>query len=282
MRRMLINAMTNKNGLIYHDEELFSGVSYEKLDDETICAWIVQDGKIEMPYLSRYFDDRSDLLHVDLTASMSDYEIPCYEEKPFSGVAYSFDGNYCEREALLIDGEVISDTWWSNDGVLLRYEQHAAGYCEIYEWYGEGVINCCTITTSNSFNGYLKFLLDGRLSGVGSRRGFFDAFSNIASKSPIFPVRDLSKFFTLKCAEEIWLVGEDIDDLFVEKMCDSGMLMQTEKIYIVDASITDVGIHLLAKCPALKSFDIREKIEDRQQLLKTALAGIESIQADFN
>lgn len=282
MKRILQSEMTTENGLLYHQGNLFSGVSYERFDDETVRAWLVQDGQVDKPYLSPYFDDSSDLLHVDLSAGMSDYEIPCYDGKPYSGVAYSFEKDYCEREALLIEGDVVSDTWWSKDGILLRYEQHTAGYGEIYEWYRDGAMNRCTITTSNSFFGALTFSQDGHLKGLSSQRGFFGKFSHIASKSPFFPVRDVSALFALQCAEEVWLIGEDIDDFFVGKMCEASMLKQTKNICIMDTSITDSGMTLLAKCPMLKNFDIQEKDVRRRQLLKAALAGMGSIQAKFS
>ncbi|MBR7781264.1 hypothetical protein [Undibacterium luofuense] len=282
MKRILLSEMTNVNGLLYYQGNLFSGVSYERFDDETVRAWLVHDGRLDKPYLSPYFDDRSDLLHVDLSAGMSDYEIPCFDGKPYSGIAYSFEKDYCEREALLIEGDVISDTWWSNDGILLRYEQYTPDYSEIYEWYRDGALKRCSIWRRDSFNGALTYSQDGHLKGIGSRRGFFGEFSRIASKSPAFPVRNVSDLFTLQCAEEVWLVGEDIDDFFVGNMCEAGMLMQTKKICIVDTSITDSGITLLAKCPLLRNFDIQEKDVHRLQLLKAALAGMESIQAKFS
>lgn len=282
MKRILLSEMTSVNGLLYYQGNLFSGVSYERFDDETVRAWLVHDGRLDKPHLSPYFDDRCDLLHVDLSAGMSDYEIPCFDGKPYSGVAYSFEKDYCEREALLIEGEVVSDTWWSKDGTLLLYEQHTAGYGEIYEWYRDGAMNRCTITTSNSFFGALTFSQDGHLKGLSSQRGFFGEFSHIARKSPAFPVRDVSDLFTLQCAEEVWLVGEDIDDFFVGKMYEAGMLMQTKKICIVDTSITESGMTLLAKCPLLRNFDIQEKDVHRLQLLKAALAGMKSIQAKFS
>lgn len=281
MKRILLSEMTNENGLLYHQGSLFSGVSYERFDDETVRAWLVQDGRVDKPYLSPYFDDRSELLHVDLSAGMSDYEIPCYGGKPFSGVAYSFEKEYCDREALLIEGAFISDTVWSKDGTLLRYEQHTAGYGEMYEWYKDGPINYCTITTGNSFYGYLKFAHNGYLTGVCGRRGFFGAFNHIASKSPVFPVRDVSMLFTLKCAEEVKLVGEDIDDLFIRNMCESGMLIQTERICIGDTSLTDSGVVPLLKCPALRSLDIREKDKHKRELWKATLAENKSIQVNF-
>lgn len=143
-------------------------------------------------------------------------------------------------------------------------------------------MNRCTITTSNSFFGALTFSQDGHLKGLSSQRGFFGKFSHIASKSPFFPVRDESALFTLKCAEEVWLAGEDIDDFFVGNMCEAGMLMLTKKICIVDTSITESGMMLLAKCSLLRNFDIQEKDVYRLQLLKAALAGMESIQAKFS
>ena len=281
MKRIIKGALFNINGLLFYEDRLFSGIAYELLDEQVVRPLLVKNGVVEGPHFSPHVDDREGLAHVDLSEALSDYCLPEYQGQAFTGIAYSFLGDYCAREVRLENGDPVLDTWWDKDGTLIGYERYVSGLGEVYEWYRSGVLKSCRINTSDSYSGYLTFTEDGRLQRLGSRRGFLLNLPEISGKTPYFPFSALPQVLASKGALDISLLGTDVNDTLIESMHAAGLFADTASIELIGTEITSAGLAVLQQCAMLKKIVFQKVSDEREQLLRAVIGDNPALRVEF-
>jgi hypothetical protein len=281
MKRIIKGALFNINGSLYYEDRLFSGIAYELQDEQIVQPFLVKNGVIGAPHLSPHVDDRADLAHVDLSEVLSDYELPEYQGAPFTGVAYAFLGDYCNREVRLDEGNPVLDTWWDRDGTLIGYERNVSSFGEIYAWYPSGALKSFEISTNSSYTGYVTLSENGQLEKIGSRKGFISSLGAIAASSPYFPVSDFAQVLAYRAAAEVSILGGDFNDEVIGKMFAAGMFAETQTIELIDTALTAASLPALQGCSQLKKIVIRKMDDGRKQALAAVAAANPRVQVEF-
>ncbi|WDD90228.1 hypothetical protein Bsp3421_000048 (plasmid) [Burkholderia sp. FERM BP-3421] len=264
MKRISSDVIQKTGTLFFYEGAPFSGVLYEKRENENILPWVVESGEIKERYISPYFDIQDDVPHIELTDDASEVGRLMHDGGLFSGVAYSFDNGFCCEEYFFLNGEAIVDICWGGRGDLISYERVRGDITETYEWHDNGRIKSYKANTADSFFGFLKFSADGLLEGVGGYRGFVGKLHELLDDAKSLQIGIGNNLFSSACSSELKLIGADIGDDFLDGMIKSGALSSVETLLIVDTSVTHDGIFAVCSEARIKKISIKEDDEGRR------------------
>ncbi|MEW2374468.1 hypothetical protein ACFUJV_35915 [Streptomyces olivaceus] len=245
--------MERKDGRYFLSGKRFSGIAFEIGQDQRVRAIELVDGVEVGSYrpICASPDDGFD--QVDLTGMLSDYEVPLYQGRPFSGIGYEFDDGACTREVFLRNGIVYSEAWWTEAGRMVYFDVPNDEFGEVYEWYSSGGLKSVDITTNLEFYGGVRFSEGGRLVFLSACNGFLEAIPRIARKARFFPVATVRDVEKLEISDDLTLFGGDVGDDFFGYLSDCGMLRDVAVLKLVN-----VGVKLLslADLPNLRELHV--------------------------
>ncbi|WP_211468259.1 hypothetical protein [Collimonas silvisoli] len=253
MNRVLLSAMETKEGKYIYQNKLFSGIGFSIDVEEKVSAYEMNKGIILDPYYSICAPDNNEYMQVDLTGQLSDYVLPQYLGQTFSGIGYEFTEDICDREVFLKNGVAYWEAHWHKNGNMLYFDVPNEFFEEIYEWYPSGAIKKIKISASNKFSGALDFTEDGRLRFLSSRDGLFQNLSYISTQAKFFHFEKISDIGKLQTVEEFSLLGNDIDDNFLDFMLDSKMFENTFVLKLINTNVESLNVN---KLPLLRELHI--------------------------
>lgn len=258
MKRMLLDAMDQRQGLYWFEGAPFSGVGFELHDGGVVRSYEIKNGGIVAPYRSICAKNSEPVLQVDLSDQLSDYETPYFNGEPFNGLAFSFSGMFCDHEAFFENSVERSSAWWNRAGLMIEYSRSNDGIGELYEWHPNGALKYGDISTNSSFAGRIAFSEDGTLKYLRAERGFFNELGNIFSKTKFFPIDSRQAIGKLRGNPDIALSGDDIDDNLIKLLIDYGVLCGTTKLTILGTKIESLNLSLLSPMPSLTELRIED------------------------
>lgn len=278
MMRIRMDAMSKKDGLYLYQGQLFSGVGFAIGDRRAVTSFQIRGGVVVEPYIPGELATSVGLGQRDITGLFSEDENCPYPlehlmqggllehegvDGDFSGVGYEFSGNHCIHETLFNKGLVAYDRWWLTNGLmrsLTIYEeiQHE------YRWDISGALEQVRIRCGELFYGYFAFD-DGKLKSLNLEGDFFSHLSEIAGRTDFFPIKGMQDFGVLKCAPNISLGGNRVDNHLLGLMADSGALSETGELSIYDSTIDIDSVPILVNLRNLKSLSLSLPPDDSQQ-----------------
>ncbi|WP_157655250.1 hypothetical protein [Burkholderia ubonensis] len=240
MNRVVTELMEKERGRYFLLGKPFSGVGFVIERDGRVRAMELVDGAAVGEYHPICASPDLGFEQVDLTGMLSDYELPLYQGRPYSGIGYEFDNGACTREVFLKNGIIYSEVRWNEIGVMTYFDVPNDEFGEVYEWSLSGVLIKVGISTNDEFFGGLRFSDDGRLIFLSACRGFLDNIHRIARKARFFPISTSRDIARLNISEDLTLFGGDIGDAFFRYLDDSGALRN-----VVVLKLANVGIEFL-------------------------------------
>jgi hypothetical protein len=206
MLRILIAAMNEVEGKYWYQGQLFSGVGFFAHGDHVQGRWI-NLGLVEEVYSPIFLEAESVFSQLNLTGSLSDYDLISYENQPFNGIGYEFSDEFCIHEAVVFHGAVHSEAYWNAEGVMLHLSLDNGKFGEIYEWHPNGERKSIDISTNSSFVGHFSFTQEGALRYLNGNRGFLSALGEIHKNSKFFPYDNYESAFKANCEKNMTLSG---------------------------------------------------------------------------
>jgi len=175
------------------------------------------------------------------------------KESSFSGIGYEFDEGYCRREALILKNNVCWDTYWYPDGSFLSWEVPTPFFHrEYYEWYPDQTYETIVIEKKHGdYKGILRFSDTAHLTLFGASRNFLKHFPDVYAQARFFPFAHREGFTMIDWAEEVRLVGEDIDDDFITMMIESPKWCHLRRLDLTDTLVENAPLYMLKGLEAL-------------------------------
>ncbi|WP_244134905.1 hypothetical protein [Burkholderia sp. BCC0322] len=241
MSRVNIELLERKGGRYFLSGKEFSGVAFEIGQEQRVRAIELVDGVEVGGYRPICASPGDGFDQVDLTGMLSDYEVPLYQGRPFSGIGYEFDDGACTREVFLRNGIVYSEARWTEAGGMVYFDVPNDEFGEVYEWYSSGGLKGVDITTNADFYGGMRFSDDGRLVILSACNGFLEAIPRIVRRARFFPVSTVRDFERFEIADDLTLFGGDVGDDFFRYLSDCGMLRD-----VVVLKLANVGVKFLS------------------------------------
>ncbi|MFJ2986225.1 hypothetical protein ACIPF8_00045 [Collimonas sp. NPDC087041] len=259
MNRILFSAMEKREGKYIYKNKIFSGLGFSVDSQEKVSAFVVKEGVILNSYHSICAPDNQEYMQVNLTGQLSDYVLPEYFGKPYSGIGYEFTGDICDREIFLKNGVTYSEVHWDKNGEMMYFDVPNESFGEVYEWYPGGILKTIKISTNDKFSGAINFSEDGKLNYLSSRGGLLENLEYIYNKAKFFPFKKISDIEKLEGSKEVSFFGEDVSSEFLCHIISAGVLANTLALRLVN---TDIKNFNLKKIPLLQKINIdNEKIK---------------------
>ena len=267
MKRMLKKCTEEINGIITYLGVPFSGVLYDELGDGKLDPLLIENGKIKERYISPYVDSSKNAIFIDLSELLSDYQEVLREGPSFTGNGYLFMGGFCRRECFIVDSEIIRDVCWTKTGDAISYlrsDSQCSGrfFSESYAWHENVKLRSFRVSTSDSFCGSIVFSESGKLQRITGTDGLLQNIDEIMYSDSAKTIHQLQRFDAQKCDACLTLKGGDVDDGFVEKILQLGMLSETDCLIIENPRITKHGASLIAKQESIKMVVTKDCSED--------------------
>ncbi|MXN79037.1 hypothetical protein GR157_30465 [Burkholderia sp. 4701] len=255
MNRVVAELMEKREGRYFLLGKPFSGIGFIVESDGKVRAMELVDGIAVGDYYPICASPGLRFDQVDLTGMLSDYELPLYQGRPYSGVGYEFDNGICTREAFLKGGVVYSEARWSEAGVMAYFDVPNDEFGEVYEWNDFGVLIKVGISTNDRFYGGLRFSESGELVFLSACNGFLENVPQISRVARYFPVSTSRDIARLPVSEDLVLFGGDVGDDFFRFLVDSGALKNVAVL-----TLANVGIEFLnvTGIPRLRELHIDE------------------------
>ena len=242
MKRLLIRALEENAGKYWYQDVLYSGVVFAVTPLGVVSSRQVENGRIVGPYRPICALENDQSMQVDLTGQLSDYTLPQYLGKPYSGIGFGFSGDICDREVLLKDGVTYAEAQWTKDGVMLYFDVPNDKFGEVYEWYPNGSLKGIKISTNSKFYGSINFAEDGRLTYLGACRGLLKNLQTISDSARFFPFASMLGLASAKAAETFVLFGDDIDDDFFQRLLEFGALDDVSVLKLNSVNVNRLGL----------------------------------------
>jgi hypothetical protein len=242
MMRVLIKALEKKADKYWYQNSLFFGVGFSISPNGSVSAIEIKDGLIVGPYQPICVEDNFEIMQVDLTGQLSDYSLPQYLGKPYSGIGYEFNENLCDREVFLKNGVTYSEAQWGGNGVMSYFDVPNNKFGEVYEWYSNGTLKGIKISTNTDFFGSFNFTENGELSYLGSCKGLLNNLDVIFNNAKFFPFESVSSLVKFRAAATFVLFGDDINDSFFKYLLESKMLDGTSVLKLNSVNIKNIDL----------------------------------------
>lgn len=269
MNRILFSAMEKKDGKYIYRDNFFSGLGFSIDSEGKVSAFEVREGVVFNSYHSICAPNNEEYMQVDLTGQLSDYVLPQYQGKPYSGIGYEFSDNICDREVFLENGITYSEAHWNENGDLMYFDIPNESFGEICEWYSNGMLKIVKISTKDKFAGAISFAEDGKLNFLSSRGDLLKNLEYISSKAKFFPFKEISDIEKLEITKEFSLFGEDVTSEFLCRIIDAKMLANTTTLRLINTNVKYLN---LKKIPLLRKLYINDesvKIIDFEEFKNT-------------
>lgn len=256
MRRVRLDLLEERSGVLYHQGKLFDGIAYDIKNHQVIANYRVNNGNLEGPAE----DWNSSQIRVPIEALFLVSEDETCEHHPeagaylgdafFDGIAYVFDPStgVLLREQDL--GLGATRSWYPSGQLKSELDrQRPDGTYESETWYESG--RSAGVESLNLGYGYT---LDGRLRRLG-----------IAPECPKSEIDGL----TFKVDSILDLAGPGISDRVVEQFVD---LRRVEHLELHRTAISPAGLARFCDCTGLKFLRTRKNSGFGEADVKALLA----------
>lgn len=263
--RVLLSSLNQIDGKYFYKNDLFSGVYFDVDDEKNVTAFEVIDGVVIKPYQSVCQPDNRRFRQVDITEDMTDYrEFAQFKGQDYSGVGFEFDGEFCIAEVFIVDNSIFWEAQWTKQGIMFDYDVPNPFFLEGYRWYNNGKIKSMTITndrvSGGNFSGSICFSENGDINKLIANNGFLGyTMKMINIQARFFPFKYVSDFKNYSWDENIILIGNDINDEFINMMIESECWNHVKRLTIRNTNVQNAKIFELE---SLKTLSIQTKNED--------------------
>ncbi len=261
--RLIIDALDVHHDQAFYQGQPFEGIAYTLSGDTVSKIESYQNGRSVGPYQDTYFRVPAMLPKLrdeSLTPWHDDYEEPlAYQGKPFSGLAYSFDGNYCYGQSLLTAGESLQSVNWLSDGTLSDYSRMREHFQEYATCYASGQLQHLKLDMTDHFSLELKLTEDQALATLILNGDFFQQTTQVANEYFFFPIKSLEDLSKWPASPRLFLSGDAIDDSVFEQLQANNNFKNIETLCLYQTQITAAEIQKLTQYPQLKKLELIEK-----------------------
>ena len=143
MLRVKRKALIEEEGRLYFDYKPFTGIAYTLSGDEVRDCFYYEEGKKGKPYRGDPLDWPQDAIRKQLDRLDGVEGMPPhrYQGHNYTGVAFEFDGVFCEAEFIYDNGVCTQEVNYDREGSLIYHLNVEYDVFQQYEWYGGGGVD---------------------------------------------------------------------------------------------------------------------------------------------
>lgn len=261
MIRVKASCLSFDKDKCYYNNKLFNGISFEIVDGVVEKKIKFLKGEPNGDYTNDYFLYNEPLAHLNVDFLQFDDESYLgepvkYNREYFTGVAYEFQGEFCCRETLYIDGFLNSDIEYDISGKLNYLEVSNKNYSAICSWYENGKSAKISLFKKGEFRTKIEFTEDNKLKSLSINDDYFNGIIKIKD-SLMFPIFENKSYFSkLVCASRLYLSGSAVDDELFNYIISNNGLSEVEEFVSHETALTESSLFKLKKLENLKRVNI--------------------------
>lgn len=234
--------------IYYYNGELFTGITYdidEGWDSAENCYY--REGKLCSDYINEYFNAPADLKHT--LAELLEPDPESYngepltrQSTPFTGIAYSFEEQFCVKEHYYHNGLSLSEADYNKAGELRYLKVNRTDLTYIYEWTEEGSLKKLYIK-SDTYIFDLKYDETGRVESLTLDGAYFKKLKELKELIKLPLVEEIAFFKDIRAAETLFLRGELIDDRLFNMLCENHGMDGVKRLEHSDTALSNASLN---------------------------------------
>lgn len=271
MKRIKKNSLEVCDNKYYFEGELFTGVVYSVVGRVVENIFTVENGAI-----SKKPDDFFGFERYSLSIDVShlheelDEEPFLYRGRRFTGVAYSFDEDFCIGAQVFEGGYVEKEVGWFKSGVLGFYEGFCEGVGEFSTWYENGSRNNLKVSEQGSFRLEADFDPPDEMKRLSIFGPFLERLSEVSNKL-LFPLVDrVEQLNEIKFSHSLYLSGDGVDDDVFGILVSSACFANVYKLHLSNTTLIGESI-----------VELKSKENIKELILDDSREGISSAVDEF-
>jgi len=260
MLRIEAELLQQQDELFYYQEVLFTGIAFflngplvEKVNE-------YHKGELIGPYISKWLDNNTDILRIDLNELDGDgeHQQAYFNGQPFTGIGYDIDDGICHEESDFLNGWVGQTICFFGDGVLGSIELMDDTLAEEVIFDRQGFVKEYQLNKFKVFN--VKFgYIEQRLCTLEVVGDFFNEINKDEYLIGLEVPDTLDKIKKLNIASTLLLHGSGISEELVKVIWDQNGLENTESIIISHTDLQLSFIKNIIEDRSLSKLVVRDK-----------------------
>ena len=244
MLRIKTSALTIKENKAYYQYKLFTGIAFSVVDGVVERALNYKDGMTVDVYHSPYIPEAENEICIDeamLKGEKYEDEPPfLYQGQRFSGIVYSFDGEFCVGEYQVSNGIMMAEIYILPNNQLEYLRLSYNGIFQAFTWYENGLFEEIELFEKES-GCRLNIALNENeeIKRFGATDNYFDRLSAFQDRLRFNFIKSRNFSKHLNLASELSLSGSGINDTFFAelKKCQGFSGINTIKFFQTSLSI---------------------------------------------
>jgi len=239
MLRIEAELLQQQGELFYYQDVLFTGIAFflngplvEKVNE-------YHKGELIGPYISKWLDNNTDILRIDLNELDGDgeHQQAYLNEQAFTGIGYNISVGICHGESEFTNGWEGQTISFFGDGVLGSIELMNDTLAEEVIFDRQGFVKEYQLNKFKVFN--VKFgYIEHRLSTVEIKGDFFNEVNKNEYLLNIEVLDTLNEVKKVQLDSTLKLFSSGVDDKFIEAIMLNEELKNTNDIIISNTSLT--------------------------------------------
>lgn len=256
------------NEIYYYNGELYNGIAYD-VDTNWDSAENIfyKEGKFCNDYINEYFKPPAELLHTLTEQLERDPESYSGEPitlhgTPFTGIAYSFEEEFCVREFYYHNGWLISEIHYNKSGKITLINISFKDFIYKYVWNQEGDLSEFYIKDA-TFCLKLEYDETMRVKDLTLIGNYFKKIKMIKDIVKFPLIEDETFFKNVTVAESLSINGDSITDHIFDLLSDNNGMCDLKEVNDWGTSLTNSSIEKLKKINShIKYTNHRQRIKE--------------------
>ncbi|MDG9669967.1 hypothetical protein ONV78_19680 [Hahella sp. CR1] len=258
MLRVLIDRLTEKDGVLLYKDEVFSGVAFIRLPDGSVKGDVVVNGRIETGYKNLYWSNlASSDLYLDMSVLETDEEPVCYKGKPLSGTVFDFEKGFCVEEKYYCEGALLHEANWTFFGSIEFLMLQENDLSQEYEWRN-GLPVSLELHSKDNFNYRIGLGDTGRVYAILATGNYFEKANSLQGRVGFDLWRGREWFEMQSIPDRLAIMGDASDDKLLRYIKKTTGYENISSLVLDDSSISAESILSFSELKLLDYFDVRD------------------------
>ncbi|AZZ94229.1 hypothetical protein EUZ85_27320 [Hahella sp. KA22] len=258
MLRVLIDKLTEKNGILLYKHEVFTGVAFTRLSDGHVRGDVVVNGKVEEEYKNVYWSNiASSDIYLDMAFLEIDKEPVSYKGKPLSGNVFDFDRGFCVEEKYYSEGVLIHEANWTFLGGIEFLMLQENDLSQEYVWRNGAPVSL-ELYSEDNFNFRIGLGDTGRVYAILAKGNYFEKANSLQGRVGFDLWRGREWFEMQSISDRLAIMGDASDDKLLRYIKKTTGYENISSLVLDDSSISAESILSFSELKLLDSFDVRD------------------------
>ncbi|MBU1565402.1 MAG: hypothetical protein KJ630_07220 [Proteobacteria bacterium] len=276
MLRLKKSSLDCKAGKLYCGDDLFSGLAFENQGDLIVGVQLVKQGSVVGSYndLMPLPNGSGKRINQESLYDKEGYGSGpfCYEEVPFTGVAYYFEGSFCVEESAYSNGEILDTREWYPSGQPQKIELTTNLAFYIMEWYADRQVKAVSIRTSSVL---VKASFDehGSLDMLFCPDPYLEMLKDLTNDDQLNCLEHLTMegLRSKAISSKLVLNGTAIDQRLCHILLSMSAPAEIEKLSLMRTSLTEQDVSAIIKQLSPKELQLIDNVQLSDGIYKMSL-----------